>query len=423
MKAYKILICIVAFSSILACRLEGQTNLFRSGIFLHHSTGGCIWGPNGSYVSVPSEITAYNNLHGYTGTNAVSFNETWYPGCCDNEWCTWHNIFELNDPENISNYYASNPVIMIKSCFPSASVYSYGNPSDTLNPCDKTVENYKWHWRHIVEVMRDNPNNFFVIWTNAPLVESQTNATEAYNSHLFCKWAKDTLAMGLDPICGAFPPNVYVFDFFHKLVDTQYYLPLVYAASQWDSHPNGDATALVAPQLVTEIFDNAIAYENYTGLKDITGQVLYRNNSSTPMAGVKVVLKQGCCTLIDSTYTDSNGEFSFPDLDPANYVLTASYSGVWGGANADDALLILKAFVGMSTLNLLQHNAADVDASDYINAIDALMVAKRFVGLISAFSIPDWIFETPVVSLTGANNINVSLKGLCSGDVNGSYTP
>lgn len=66
---------------------SAQENLFRSGIFLHHSTGGCIWGPNGSATSVPQEIDAYNSSHGYTGSFAVSLNEEWWPvDPWDNEW-------------------------------------------------------------------------------------------------------------------------------------------------------------------------------------------------------------------------------------------------------------------------------------------------------------------------------------------------
>jgi hypothetical protein len=74
-------------------------------------------------------------------------------------------------------------------------------------------------------------------------------------------------------------------------------------------------------------------------------------------------------------------------------------------------------------LNTLQHKAGDVDMNDNINAVDALLIAKRFVGLIGSFSIPDWSFENPVVSLTGSVNLNVMIKGLCSGDVNCSYIP
>ncbi|MEI7661596.1 MAG: hypothetical protein WCK34_05350, partial [Bacteroidota bacterium] len=51
---------------------------FRSGIFLHHSTGGCIWGPNGSSTGIPQEMEAYNALHGLAGSQAVGMNEEWW---------------------------------------------------------------------------------------------------------------------------------------------------------------------------------------------------------------------------------------------------------------------------------------------------------------------------------------------------------
>ncbi len=241
---------------------NGQQN-YRSGIFLHHSTGANIWGPNGSSTDVPEQMNLYNIAHGYTGGDAVTMTETWFPQWSDNEWNTWHTIFEADDPEVISGYYSWNPIIMIKSCFPSSNIEAIGSDEDTLNPWYKTIANYKWHWRHIVREMENHPDNFFVIWTNAPLEWYSTNPTEAAYSDWFCTWAKDTLSANLDPVYGAFPSNVYVFDFFHKLADASGFLPAYYAAGPWDSHPNAAATALVAPQLVNEIFDAAIAYETY----------------------------------------------------------------------------------------------------------------------------------------------------------------
>ncbi len=111
--------------------------------------------------------------------------------------------------------------------------------------------------------MKQHPENFFVIWTNAPCVEGVTTLGRALNSKSFCKWAKDTLATGLDPIMGAFPENIYVFDFFSKLADTNGYLHPQYAMGPTNSHPNPLATELVAPQFVNEIFDATIVYENY----------------------------------------------------------------------------------------------------------------------------------------------------------------
>ena len=185
--------------------LFSQTQKFRSGIFLHHSTGGCIWGPNGSSTSVPQEIAKYNSDNGLTGDNTVSLTEQWWPDS-DNEWATWHNIFYNRDASNdIRPILETNKIVIIKSCFPSSSIWGVGSSSDTLNPEDKTIYNYKWHWRSIVKVMASHPENFFVIWTNAPLVANATSDEEAVLSDQFCHWAKDTLATGNDSVFGPFP--------------------------------------------------------------------------------------------------------------------------------------------------------------------------------------------------------------------------
>ena len=241
------------------------TQSFRSGVFLHHSTGGTIWGPNGSNTSILQEMTAYNTANGYTGSDAVSMNEVWFPGSgIGNEWYDWHWIFDNLDPNNnIYPYLANNKIVVIKSCFPSSSIIGYGSPDDTSGAgvTYKTIYNYKWHWRSILRIMEQHPENFFVIWTNAPLVQEATNSSEALLAHQFTTWAKDTLAAGLDAAYGAFPPNVYVFDFFHKLTNANHFMNPMYQIQSGDSHPNAAATQLVAPQFVNEIFNAAITYE------------------------------------------------------------------------------------------------------------------------------------------------------------------
>ncbi len=264
---------------------SAQTH-FRSGLFFHHSTGECIWGPNGSSTSVPQEMTRYNTQHGYTGTNAVTMNELWFPVNYDNDWYLWHTILENGTPESIASYLAGNKIIMIKSCFPSSAIEEIGQPIDTVTPDYKTVYNYKWHWRHIITFMKNHPQNFFVIWTNAPLTQEETTPNSAYLSRQFCKWAKDTLAAGHDPVYGAFPSNVYVFDFFSKLTNASGYLLPQYAVGAHDPHPNASATALVAPLLVDEVFDHSIGYEGLYGIKKISeivpSQYLLEQNYPNP---------------------------------------------------------------------------------------------------------------------------------------------
>jgi hypothetical protein len=72
----------------------------------------------------------------------------------------------------------------------------------------------------------------------------------------------DTLAAGIDTSYGAFPPNVYIYDYF-ELVDSANLLPLSLADAPDDSHPNTACSELVAPHFVEEIFDAATAYEEY----------------------------------------------------------------------------------------------------------------------------------------------------------------
>jgi hypothetical protein len=262
--AVKRLLLLIVLVSVSVIGLS-QTK-FRVGIFLHHSTGDNIWGPNGSVTSIPLETAKYNSDHGLSGDAAVSINESWWPDGANsgnNEWYYWHIIFENRDLSNsdIRPILAANKIVVIKSCFPSSWIDRAGHASDTLTPTEKTIYNYKWHWRHIVDVMKKHPENFFVIWTNAPVVAGQTDATMAGNAKKFCQWAKDTLAKGYDAKVGAFPKNIYVFDYFSKLTDANGYELLQYAVNSGDSHPNSAATALVAPQFASEIFNAALAYE------------------------------------------------------------------------------------------------------------------------------------------------------------------
>ena len=268
-KKYLYILLITAVISGLYCSDDGTSNvpppggtIYRNGIFFHHSTGYNIWGPNGSNTSIPGQITAYNTSHNLTGNSAFSITELWWPDNPNdnNEWSRWHRIFAGQDANAvISPYYSSHRIIMLKTCFPASEITDEGIPEDTLQPEDKTVFNYKWHWRYIINTMRNHPSNFFIIWTNAPHTQLNTTPSQAQLSDRFCRWAKDTLAAGLDPVFGAFPTNVFVFDYFHKLANANGYLPDTYAVDPYDSHPNAAATELVAPLLVTESFNAYLA--------------------------------------------------------------------------------------------------------------------------------------------------------------------
>jgi 5,10-methylene-tetrahydrofolate dehydrogenase/methenyl tetrahydrofolate cyclohydrolase len=343
---------ILFFLVILTPFLTSAQELFRSGRFLHHSTGQNIWGPNGSQTSIPLQMEIYNTSHGYTGTNAVTMSKWWWPSGGDNEWEYWHRIFDDEVPGvSITPILNSNKIVVIKSCYPSSEMVGWGQPSDTLTPTLKTNYNHKWHWRSIVNVMAQRPQNFFVIWTNAPHVAGNTNANAAGLAKQFCEWAKDTLAVGLDPVMGSFPPNIYVFDYFSKLTDENGFQMLQYAVSNTDSHPNALATELVAPQFVTEIFDAAIAYEQVGAILSVSPQ----NQNVTAAAGST---NFNVATTLAWTAQSNAGWCTVTPSGSGNGTLTASFSENTSITSRTATITISASGAPDQTVSVIQAGAA-----------------------------------------------------------------
>ncbi|MFH1119965.1 MAG: BACON domain-containing carbohydrate-binding protein [Bacteroidota bacterium] len=325
--------------------------LFRSGTFLHHSTGLNIWGPNGSSTSIPQEISNYNTLHGYTGSGAVTMGQQWWPSGGNNEWEYWHRIFDNEVAGlNIFSVMNNNKIVVIKSCFPSSEMTGIGQPSDTLTPTVKSIYNHKWHWRNIVAVMASRPQNFFAIWTNAPHVQGNTNPAAAALAKQFTTWAKDTLAQGLDPEMGAFPPNIYVFHYFSKLTDANGYQLPQYAVSSSDSHPNGTATALVAPQFVNEIFNAAIAYEGGATLS-----VTPSTRNVTAPAGSTTF------SVVSTTAWTAQSNAGWCTVTPSgtgNGTLTATYTANTGTTSRTATITVSATGAGSQTVTVVQAGVA-----------------------------------------------------------------
>lgn len=153
----------------------------------------------------------------------------------------------------------------------------------------------------------------------------------------------------------------------------------------------------------------------------ISGTVEYDNYLHTTMEQVEVSLYRND-TVISSTNTDNQGHYSFPSIQPGHYRISCSYTGDWGGVNATDALIMLRHFVGLSYLQGIRKKAGDVDGSHIINAVDPLASSKRFTGMINSFPAGDWVFESPEFEVF-SGGIILTIKGLCMGDVNGSFEP
>lgn len=177
----------------------------------------------------------------------------------------------------------------------------------------------------------------------------------------------------------------------------------------------------VCGEMLPAAFSNGLVLMG-NPLVQLQGYVQYANTIQTGLPDVLINVKKDGAIITQAT-TDSSGFYKVTDLCPGVYSLEVTYALPWGGANAADALLILKHFVGMGLLNMIFLDAAETDNSGYINSSDALSVMKRFTGLVNAFPAGDWVFEKKTISIAGEGIYQLNIRGLCVGDVNASYVP
>ncbi len=154
----------------------------------------------------------------------------------------------------------------------------------------------------------------------------------------------------------------------------------------------------------------------------VYGDLRYDHAVSTPLAGVPVVLKTMLGNTVASDTTDSSGAYSLSGFANGTYILDALPEGNWGGVNATDALQINRHFTSLLTLSPLRQIAADVNVSQAINSADALLVNRRITGLTTAFGAGNWVSDRPSFTAQGTP-IQMNLRMLCVGDVNGSHAP
>ncbi|MEI7662468.1 MAG: cohesin domain-containing protein [Bacteroidota bacterium] len=161
----------------------------------------------------------------------------------------------------------------------------------------------------------------------------------------------------------------------------------------------------------------------------ITGRVAYDNDViSQYMDGVNISLYNSASTLFGSTTTatvlGNKGTFTFTSAPQDDYTIVATLSAPWGGVTGLDALLVELNTAGVLTppLSGIRYVAGNVNSVLPVNASDALLIKERLAAIISTFPAGDWVFDTGIVhNFPGPTTYNFT--GLCTGDVNGSYSP
>lgn len=157
----------------------------------------------------------------------------------------------------------------------------------------------------------------------------------------------------------------------------------------------------------------------------ISGTITYANTANTPMTNTNVALVSGELVIAETT-TEADGSYSFANVENGSYTIVATTDKAWGGSNNTDGIFIKRHIVAYQGFQLvgIQLKAADVQFNNIVNNTDAILIGRRVVGgNITAWTLPDWVFEIPSVVIDNADETDVNIKALCGGDVNGSYTP
>lgn len=158
----------------------------------------------------------------------------------------------------------------------------------------------------------------------------------------------------------------------------------------------------------------------------INGYVQYNNAFLTGLNNVQVHLQTPAGVTLQTVATTNDGVgakgyYQFTGIADGNYRITATFpTGIWGGNNGTDALIIELTTVGQWTLTGLPRSIGDVNNSKSITSVDALYIKERLTGGISSYPTGDWGFDTNYFAHVSTSVVNV--LGMCYGDVNGSYT-
>ncbi len=247
----------VAAGGLLAATLGCSTEDTATGpvltddasiIFLHHSTGGNIWagGVSQAIAALNSDHATNHGIEELAYPSSGGYGWANYPFDYWNIWVHHANEDPYLSEPNLASLTADYDVIVWKHCFPVSQVVAPNGSPDVSSPI-QTEANYRLQYEALKAKMHEYPDNRFIVWTGAALVEGATNPQDADRARSFFDWVVNSWDEPGD--------NIYVWDFRQLETDGGLYMLGSYAASSTDSHPNSTFSATVAPYLAQRIID------------------------------------------------------------------------------------------------------------------------------------------------------------------------
>ena len=159
-------------------------------------------------------------------------------------------------------------------------------------------------------------------------------------------------------------------------------------------------------------------------VKTIQGKIEYDNSATTDINNVTIICNDNAGNLISQATTNATGDYSLKAVDGV-FTISVDCNKTWGGVALSDVIRLRQALALSLTLTPLQVIAADVNESGS-NTLQDVITIRQKLALTNppAWIAPDWVFEPSTVSIASGDGITTkNIKGLCSGDTNGSFVP
>ena len=219
-------------------------------VFLHHSTGGVIWGGG-----VDTAITAYNTANTTTyNVTQVAYPDSPYPWA-NYPYDYWHlwidgggqaGIGQWAGVPTLTSFTDVNQVVVFKHCYPVSDIGANTGSPD-VSSSSKTIQNYQLQYNALRDHLLTFSSNRFIVWTGAARVEASSSTADGQRARQFFAWVKDVWDVPGD--------NIYVWDFYELETEGGNFLLDQYSAGSGDSHPSSAFAQTVAPFFAQRIID------------------------------------------------------------------------------------------------------------------------------------------------------------------------
>lgn len=215
-------------------------------LFLHHSTGECIW--NGG---VPQWFEDYNAAH----ETSYAIREQYFPKEAPYGWenfpYDYWNIWvrhagprSYREEPTLEMLTPRYDIIVFKHCFPVSNIEPDTGRGDVASP-DKRLENYRLQYAALKAKLHEFPDTRFLVWTGAAQVATDVDEASARRARTFFQWVRETWDEPGD--------NIFVWDFYTLETGGSLYLRPEFASG--DAHPNESFSARVAPLFCQRVVD------------------------------------------------------------------------------------------------------------------------------------------------------------------------